>query len=70
MKISKIVEHFFLKSLVYNWLDKIASAENILNQARSWFLEITFVQPSECLCFASVYTPKAINNNSHEIKSE
>ena len=40
----------------------------LLNQAHTWFLEITFVRTSVCMCVC--VRPRAIKNYSHEMKSE
>ena len=42
-----------------------------LNQARAWFLEITFMRTSVCVCVSVfVSAPRAIKNYSREMKSE
>ena len=43
-----------------------------LNQARAWFLEITFVRTSVCVraCVCVCVRPRAIKNYSREMKSE
>ena len=38
----------------------------ILNQTRTWFLEVTFVSLLVCLCLMCTVHPKAINNYWHD----
>ena len=57
--VCNIVVPFWWQNILKNWL-----TFGFLNQLHAWFLDITFLQLSVCLCLVCVcvYAPEATNN--------